>query len=172
MSGAIVKRTGASLNRGGSQQVVGTPWRFIRAVEKRWGALSFDLAASADNAKAPRYFTRAQNALLQPWHELTGNLWLNPEYEQNDHFMAKCHEEFVRPHAWRRILVLVPAAIGTNWFSEHVLNYAAVIGINGRIQFEGHAQGYPKDLMLLSYGDFATLSVWRWNQRRLNVAKL
>lgn len=36
---------------GRSKQDYGTPWEFIRAVERRWGKLHVDLAAHSENAK-------------------------------------------------------------------------------------------------------------------------
>jgi hypothetical protein len=61
---------GASLNRHTSKQDLGTPREFIRAVEKRWGPLAWDLAASAANTKAPRYLGKRVNSLKQDWTDI------------------------------------------------------------------------------------------------------
>jgi hypothetical protein len=50
---------------GKSKQDYGTPWELIRAIEARWGKLTIDLAARADNAKAPLFITPEENSLIQ-----------------------------------------------------------------------------------------------------------
>jgi len=45
----ITKRTGPSIARGSSKQDYATPRSFIAAVEKRFGPLSWDLAAHREN---------------------------------------------------------------------------------------------------------------------------
>ncbi len=51
----LAPRTGASMNRGNSKQDYETPDDFIAAVVKRFGRLSVDLAATADNRKCDCY---------------------------------------------------------------------------------------------------------------------
>jgi phage N-6-adenine-methyltransferase len=112
------KRTGASLVRGQSKQDYETPMEFIRAVEKRFGPLTVDLAASAENAKAPRHISEKENSLICPWAATAvDNCWLNPPFGNIAPWAKKCAEE--SEHG-ARILMLVPASIGSNWFAEHV----------------------------------------------------
>ena len=72
---------GPTIRRGKSQQVVGTPWSFIHAVEYRFGLIGFDLAASVENAKAPLFFTKEEDSLSKRWHQLAELCWLNPEFD-------------------------------------------------------------------------------------------
>ncbi len=145
-----------------SKQDYGTPWPFIHAVERRFGPLVGDLAATADNAKAPSFIRPEQDSLTVPWATIypLGNLWLNPEFTDIDPWAEKCAYESKKRHGL--ILMLTPASIGTDWFASHVNRQAMVIGLSPRLVFEGCTDPYPKDLMLSVYGGFAGFDCWRW----------
>jgi len=154
---------GPTIRRGKSAQNIATPWAFIRAVEAEFGeTFSWDLAAEATTAKAPRFYTREQDSFAQNWAGLDGLLWLNPEFDPITPWVRKCALEGCRG---ARIVMLSPASIGSNWFSEYVWPYADVIALNGRITFEGSPTPYPKDLMLSLYGHGRgeKFSTWRWS---------
>lgn len=148
----------APISHGDTKQDYETPLEFIEAVEKRFGRLTVDLAASAENAKASLYFTENDNALDQEWPE--GLLWLNPPFKDIEPWAAKC--------AWdasprRRILMLTPASIDALWYAKHVHHKAAVLAVSPRIQFVGADHGYPKPLMLSCFGfGVSGLDVWQW----------
>ncbi len=134
-----------------SKQDYETPHEFIIAVEKRFGPLDCDLAADEHNAQAPVWFSLGEHADIARWAQ-------------------KCAES-IGP--WtssvvpvRRILLLTPASIGSNWFARFVHRKAFVLGLNPRLKFVGELQSYPKDLML---SVFATdidpgFDVWRWRR--------
>ena len=160
MSLETTTRTGPSMNKGKSKQDYGTPWEFIRTVEARFGTLTFDLAASAENAKAPQFFTEADDSLSQPW-PLDGVCWLNPPFANIADWAKKCAA--VAPSHSGLILFLTPASIGANWFADHVNHKAMVLGISPRLTFEGTTDPYPKDLMLSVYGfGMSGFDTWRW----------
>lgn len=153
---------------GRSEQEVETPPEFIEAVEARWGKLAFDLAASEQNTKAPAFFDKEADSLKQDWTKLRGNLWLNPEFGDIAPYAAKCQESRGFPHHapssgtdWRRIFLLTPAGVSTNWFFESIYGNARVIAIQ-RLRFVGHETDYPKDLILSVFGDEPGFEVWRW----------
>lgn len=166
---------GPRVQRGKSRQDYETPRVFFDAVEARFGRVAFDLAATAANAKAARFFTLEPDpgkpggvqadALHSSWWELssTGLLWLNPPFANIGPWVKKCWDESQRG---ARIVVLVPASIGSNWFRDFVHQKAGVIGLNGRITFVGEEQPYPKDCMLLHYGPHAPgFGVWTWTNQ-------
>lgn len=157
----LKRPTGASLHRHRSDQEIGTPLDFIAAVEERFGPLTWDLAASAENTKAPNYFTRAVDSLKQDWTVLSGNLWLNPEFAQIDPWASKCRETRAQAPK-QRILMLTPGSVGTNWFAEHVHLHALILGLRPRIKFVGAKDAYPKDLTLSVYGEAPGFDCWRW----------
>jgi len=157
---AEASRTMPVQKPGRSEQEVETPPDFIAAVEARWGKIAFDLAASESNTKAPAFFDKEADALKQDWTRLRGNLWLNPEFGNIAPFAEKCLESRDFPSV-RRIFLLTPAGVSTNWFFDHIYGNARVIAIQ-RLRFVGHEQDFPKDLILSVFGDEPGFEVWRW----------
>lgn len=158
--------TGASFNRGGSKQDYPTPWEFIHACEKRFGKIVIDLAASAENTKTEKFFSIEDNSLIQPWHEIAGNGWLNPEFGNITPWAKKCMEE---SELGAKVLFLTPASIGANWFKNYVHRKALVLALNGRIQFIGTKDPYPKDCILSAFGFGETgFDVWTWPDELAN----
>ena len=147
---------------GRSKQDYATPPEFISAVVKRFGPLAWDLAADSKNHKAPNYFTVEQDSLAQDWSKLQGTLWLNPPFGYIAPWAKKCADTCLEMPVGNRILMLVPASVGSNWFLEHVYPRALVIALNPRMSFDGKAP-FPKDLILAVYGRHPGFDVWRWN---------
>ena len=145
---------------GQSFQSYGTPWALIHAIEKRFGAFSVDLAASRENKKAPLFISEERNSLIQPWHTLTGLLWLNPPFAHLAPWAAKCAAE---AELGARIIMLTPASVGSNWFAEHCEGKARTLFIRPRIIYEGETTPYPKDCMLTLWGFGAPgYELWKW----------
>lgn len=154
-------KTGATLNRGRSNQAWGTPWEFIRACVHRFGPISHDLAAGVDNRKANEFFGEMDNSLVQDWTRLDGNLWLNPPFANIGTWAEKCAVTSARRRGF--ILFLTPASIGTEWFEAYVHHRAVVLALSPRLTFEGADDPYPKDLMLSVYGyGLSGFNTWRW----------
>lgn len=147
---------------GKSEQTVGTPEEFVMAVEERFGHLSVDLAATAANAKAPKWITPEEDSLKQKWSRFEGNLWLNPPFGRIKPWVKKASK--TTPSG--RILVLVPASVGSNWFADYVWEKARIFFIRPRLQFVGHTAGYPKDLVLIVYGEEPGIELWQWKEVR------
>lgn len=156
-----MKLLGPTIKRGKSRTDYPTPWEFVRAVEKRFGPLTLDLAASETNTKADSYFDVTQNSLVQPWHRYSGNLWLNPPFDNITPWAEKCASE---SFLGATIFFLTPASVGANWFRDFVHGKALVLGLNGRITFEGATDPYPKDCILSCYGLSAGFDVWAWQE--------
>lgn len=168
---------------GKSRQDYGTPWELIRAVEARWGKLALDLAAhdNGDNAKAPAWFGESDDYLKQDFTPGLGLpddalCWCNPPFENIAPWAAKWGAD---AKLGARIIALVPASIGAEWFAAHAFAKARVVALRPRLAFEGggHQKGcadetcmgcqtYPKDCMLLLYGKVdnngSLLETWRW----------
>jgi hypothetical protein len=159
---AILKLAGPTIKRGKSVQVVATPWEFVRAAEKKFGPLAWDLAATAENAKAPNFITPEMDTFTQDWGKLLdGGLgWLNPEFDPMTVWVEYCARQQRRG---AEFLVLTPASIGANWFWDYVKPFATVYSV-GRMKFEGHKDPYPKDLLLNHYTQNPSheLQRWRW----------
>ena len=157
---------------GTSKQDYETQPELLEAVRERFGALSFDLACSGpSNAKAPLFFTEAEDSLTRDWTRLPrGNLWLNPPFSRIDPWAAKCRASahamdarfYCRDREPRRLLLLTPASVGSAWFAAHVHGVALVLALNPRLRFVGASDDYPKDCMLSIFGETPGFDVWRW----------
>lgn len=151
--------TGPSMRRHRSKQDYATPPDFMAAVVRRFGTISFDLAASEHNAKHANFFTKRDDSLRQEWHKIPGLLWLNPPFDNIEPWAKKCPAEC---DIGAKILFLTPASIGANWFEKHVHRKALVLGLNGRLSFDGNAP-YPKDCMLSLFNcGLSGFDVWKW----------
>jgi DNA N-6-adenine-methyltransferase (Dam) len=166
-------KTGRSMPKqkpGRSEQTVATPRDFLDAVETRFGKMTWDLAATADNCVIKGGLRRfgpdhpdpmKRDAFTNDWSKLKGNLWCNPPFGDIAPWAKKCRESVVHSGA-QRIFLLVPASVGSNWFREHVFCWAQVLFLSPRLTFVGHTQAYPKDLMLAIYGPEPAITCWRW----------
>lgn len=153
---------------GRSKQNYRTPKEFIRAIERRFGRITFDLAASETNTVCKRYYGKKKDSLKKAW-PTKGNLWLNPPFGWLRPWIKKCAEHAPTMKTGSRILVLVPASIGSIWFDKYVIDKADVEGLRPRLTFVGIQWPYPKDLALLIFRPerfeipaFTLISVWKW----------
>lgn len=172
---AELKLAGPTLKRHKSAQDLGTPWEFIRALEKKFGKLTWDLACTLENKKAPYGLHYPEyDAFENSWHDLTSIrqpvadyagidrklLYLNPPFDPITPWVQKCAVEV---QLGAEILLLAQASIDSNWFWNYVQPFATVYAID-RIKFEGEKHVYPKPLMLCHYcaNPSPVLQRWRW----------
>ena len=159
--------TGAAFNRNGSCQSYQTPPEFLAVVADRFGRIDWDLAAHDRNAVCPRYLGPgsmfAEDSLEADWPAIIGPrsvAWLNPPFADIRPWAAKCARLSERG-GWT--LLLVPASVGTNWWSEIVHYQGFAFWLSPRLRFVGCADPYPKDLALVAYGYGVTgAGPWRW----------
>ncbi len=153
----------------GNNQAVETPQVFIDAVEDRFGKLNVDLAATFSNTKCNMYLGEnskfCEDSLSYDWSNLSGNLWLNPEFKRIKPWAKKASDTRLRGNS--KIIILTPASVGTNWFRDYVYRKAKVIFLNGRITFVGEKDSFPKDLMLFVFGLTPCFDVWQWKKQLL-----
>jgi phage N-6-adenine-methyltransferase len=156
--------------RGQSKQDYATPSNFIKAVEARFGKLELDLAAHQDNHVTPRYYGPGgiyPDSLAVDW-PTTGNLWLNPPFDNITPWVKKCYANTERSSSRAYIHLLVPASVGANWFADYVHEKAYVLALQGRLHFDRlHPKwGYPKDCILAVYGPGyrPAFTVWNWEK--------
>lgn len=147
------------------KQDVGTPPEFLAAVVKRWGALTWDLAATQGNSVAlGNYFSPEQDSLAHDWLGLGQRLWLNPPFGKIPAFANRCRQ-------WTRrndngdgalLFLLTPAAVDSNWYRDYVHDLARVFFLSPRIRFVGEKDPFPKPLMLSVFGLDAGFEFWKW----------
>jgi hypothetical protein len=153
-----------------SKQVVGTPRNFLDAVEKRFGPIVVDLAATKRNRVVMRwigpgskecrdFFSPALPLILM---RLGGLMWLNPPYSNIGKWAA--HARQLARLAGVKIAFLVPASVGSNWFANDIFAGGLALFLSPRLKFVGHKAGYPKDLMLVIFGERPAIRLWRWDE--------
>lgn len=139
VSASVETMTQPKQKPGRSKQNYGTPKRFIQAIQRRLRIQEFlfDFAADADNAKAPRYWTKQDDSLSKSAAEWAAQIeggwgWLNPEFADIDPWAELCHKT---KDEGGSVALLVPAGVGANWFRDHVDGRAHVLLLNGRLCF-------------------------------------
>jgi phage N-6-adenine-methyltransferase len=155
---------------GRSKQDYGTPPAFLEAVKGllEIGQFDCDLAASKSNAVCPHYLSIMDDSLsAMPWNRGQGWNWLNPPFANIGAWVNKANIRTTLFGA--RTAMLVPAAVGANWWRDWVHERASVLFINGRLTFVGCSDPYPKDCALLLYApvgldgfDRPSYDVWTW----------
>lgn len=144
------------------KQDYATPWALIKAVERRFGPLAIDLAASLENKKAPLCYTEDEDSLSADWGSLHGlNCWLNPPFKNIGKWAEKA--ERAASKGLVKIFMLTPASVGSNWYSDFVHQKARVYALKPRITFEGAKDPFPKDCMLTCFGYSWRFDVWDWS---------
>ncbi len=152
---------------GRSKQDYGTPPAFLAAVRSLLNidAFVFDFATDGANSVAENYFL--DGALDEDWSAQLPDKawgWLNPPYAKIGPWVKKAYET---SKEGGHIAVLVPAAVGANWWREWVNQKADVLFLNGRLTFVGCTDPFPKDCALLLYHPTAyavqgSYDVWNW----------
>jgi site-specific DNA-methyltransferase (adenine-specific) len=79
--------------------------------------LTLDVAATAENAKCPQFFTKAENGLMQIW---SGNVWLNPPYSEIEPWCKKAWEYAQTGKGV--VVALLPIWPTASWFREFVIH--------------------------------------------------
>jgi phage N-6-adenine-methyltransferase len=152
-----------------SVQSVGTPREFLDAVERRFGPITLDLAATSENKVCELHFgpgttLRGGEDALDPKVSWAGRSlrFCNPPFGDIEPWAQKCAAE--RRDAF--IALLTPASVGSEWFAAHVHQKALVLALRPRIRFVNHEAGFPRDLLLNVYGPLVApgFDLWRWRE--------
>jgi len=107
-----------------------TPQPFFAALNREF-RFTLDACATADNAKCRRFFTKADDGLVQTWR---GRVWLNPPYGRDiGRWMRKAYES---SQAGALVVCLVHARTDTRWFHQYVYGKAEIRFLQGRLVFE------------------------------------
>lgn len=159
-----------------SVQDVGTDPEFLPRVVERFGEITLDLAATADNFVGLRSDAgleysycgpgaKYEDALAPQCSWITDGLaWLNPPFGVIMPWAKKAAEQ----SEWgARIALLVPASVGANWFNLYVRPYAYILELTPRLTFVGHKNAYPKDLILAYYSPERLIGRAAWDWKRI-----
>lgn len=129
-----------------------TPSDLFRQLDREFG-FTVDVCASIDNAKCPRFFSEADNGLVQAW--APERCWMNPPYSEIEPWTKKAVAESC---AGAVVVGLLPVRTDLGWFHRDVLIGASEIRfLRGRMRFE-QGNGTP---MWATAPHPSMLVVWR-----------
>lgn len=115
--------------------------------------LHIDVAASAQNAKLPHYWTIKDDALSKTWK---GNCWINPPYSRDlKKWVKKAHSE---RHSGTKVC-LIPVRSNTKWWSE-VCRDSEIRFINGEVNFNDKPRGLWAALCIMIFGEGAKVGTF------------
>jgi phage N-6-adenine-methyltransferase len=124
-----------------------TPSDFFAKMDAEFH-FTLDAAATSENAKCPKFFTREQDGLKQAWGQ--ESVWLDPPYGRVlRHWIGKAHHS---AQQGATAVCLVPARTGTSWWHEVVIPHAAEIRLlRGRLKFGGANNSAPFDSAIVVF---------------------
>ena len=95
---------------------------------------TIDAAASDENHKCARYFTKNDDGLRQNWGGET--VFCNPPYgsKETGLWTEKCYREGQKPGT--TVVLLIPARTDRASFHDYILGKAEIRFLRGRLKFE------------------------------------
>ena len=92
-----------------------------------------DVAASKNNAKCDRYYTRDDDGLSHNW---TGVVWMNPPYSPWTELARWVQKAFQSARDGATVVCLLPVRADTNWWHDYAIK-GEVRWIRQRLNFGG-----------------------------------
>ena len=125
-----------------SKQNWRTPKYILEWIEKQWGPITLDVAASKENAVAERCFTGKDDALVQTWRGKEGLVFCNPPFRRIMPWVTKAVHE-VRAGSCGKAVMVLPANTSSDWFRV-LCQHAHIVLVSPRVAFL-HDDGRPRD---------------------------
>ena len=127
----------------------GTPQELFDELHTEFD-FTLDVAASDENAKCARYFTKEEDGLQQDWSG--ERCFMNPPYGYGlKHWCGKAYRETRNPFSRAELVVgLLPVRTDTRWFHDYIYHSAELRFLKGRLKFEGgtHASTFPSMIVI------------------------
>lgn len=108
---------------------------------------TLDAAATQENAKCERYYTKDQDGLKNPWG---GVVWCNPPYGRKIGLWVRKAYESTHENG-STVVMLLPARTDTKWFHGYILHRAEIRFIAGRLKFGGAKNSAPFPSMVVIF---------------------
>lgn len=113
-----------------------TPQDFFDALDREFN-FEVDVCALPENTKCVRFYSPAENGLLQIWK---GVCWMNPPYGREiGPWVRKAYESSL---AGATVVCLLPARTDTKWWHDYVEKGERRF-IKGRLKFGGMKDNAP-----------------------------
>ena len=110
---------------------------------------TLDPCASAENHKCDKYYTKAEDGLIQDWSGET--VFCNPPYGREiGRWVCKCFHE-VFDGKCPCAVMLIPARTDTRWFHDYIYNKAEIRFIPGRLKFNSQKNSAPFPSMVVVF---------------------
>lgn len=94
---------------------------------------TLDPCANVENHKCDKYYTKAEDGLIQDWSGET--VFCNPPYGREiGRWVCKCFREVFYGKC-PCVVMLLPARTDTRWFHDYIYNKAEIRFIPGRLKF-------------------------------------
>lgn len=93
-----------------------TPPEVFDPLHEQWG-FSLDVAASAENAKLPTFYTQRDNALALPW---SGRVWCNPPYSNVEAWVTKAWRAMLGGESEVVVMLLPANRTEQRWWQDHI----------------------------------------------------
>lgn len=121
-----------------------TPQDFFDKINQEF-SFTIDVAATKENAKCERYYTKDEDALTKSWDNEI--VWCNPPYGRELH---KWVEKASRARGGQ-VVMLIPARTDTRYFHEYIYGKAEIRFIKGRLKFGNSKNSAPFPSMLVIF---------------------
>lgn len=95
---------------------------------------NLDVAATLENSKCLKYFTKEDNALVQEWN---GRCFMNPPYSRNliGRFIGKAYHEVLHNRHCELVVGILPTRTSTKYFHAYIQDKAEIRFLKGRVKF-------------------------------------
>lgn len=124
-----------------------TPQNFFDVLNEEFH-FTLDPAASDDNAKCEKYYTKDQNGLAQSWQGEV--VFCNPPYGRNvGEWVKKARDEYLLGAC--TVAMLLPSRTDTKWFHDYILGTAEVRFVRGRLKFGDSKDAAPFPSIVVVY---------------------
>lgn len=117
-----------------------TPDEIVEYLAERYGKYDLDAAATEDNKKCDKFYSKETNCLKRWWGS-NKHVWLNPPYSNPDPFIKKAIEQMEHGN---QIDILLPADNSTAWFSDAQKHAAEIIWITGETWKDEEGREYSR----------------------------
>lgn len=125
-----------------------TPQSLFNALNKEF-SFTLDPCATKESAKCEKFFTEAENGLLQNWQ---GEIvFVNPPYGREIYsWVQKCYRESRKQGT--TVVMLIPARTDTKYFHDFIYHKAKEIRfIKGRLKFSNSETAAPFPSMIVVF---------------------